>query len=373
MRPFLLLLCSLHLVPVSLVRAEGSLVRLDAEQRSHLDVRTALPEPVTAIPLAQAPGRVVLPPAKEFAVTSLQSGIITHVNVPLGVKVTKGQVLAEIDSVALVDLQRAVVDAYSVFDVAKSKMRRDETLLREGVISKMRWQETKSGYDRAQATLNAAEQTLKASGITAAEIERLKAGSKINGLYRVLAPVDGFVLARMAIVGQRVEALSPLFRIGKLDELWLEVDMPQERLKEARIGDRVTVENPRARARVIEISQSVDPQSQSALVRALVEQGTERLRPGMNVNVQMMHRSTDRIFRVPVAAVFNHEGRYYVFVKRPAGFEAVEVAVAGQEPYSMVLHEGLNEGEVVVIQGVAGLKAAWLGSSNGSNNHGHGE
>ena len=41
---------------------------------------------------------MVLPPAKEFAVTAAQSGVITHVNVPLGVKVTKGQVLAEIDS-----------------------------------------------------------------------------------------------------------------------------------------------------------------------------------------------------------------------------------------------------------------------------------
>jgi cobalt-zinc-cadmium efflux system membrane fusion protein len=90
----------------------------------------------------------------------------------------------------------------------------------------------------------------------------------------------------------------------------------------------------------------------------------------MNVNVQMLHRSTDQIFRVPVAAVFNHEGRNYVFVKRQAGFEAVEVAVAGQEPYHTVLHEGLKPGEAVVIQGVAALKAAWLG---GAASQGHGD
>jgi len=29
----------------------------------------------------------------------------------------------------------------------------------------------------------------------------------------------------------------------------------------------------------------------------------------------------------------------------------------------MVLHEGLQGGEAVVVQGVAGLKAAWLGST----------
>lgn len=344
-------------------------IPLDSEQTSHLDVRTVFPELVAGIPLAQAPGRVVLPPAKEFAVTAIQSGVITHVDVPLGVQVTKGQRLAEIDSVALVDLQRSLVDAAAVYGVAGAKLNRDNVLLREGVISRMRWQETQSDYERAQATLRAAEQTLLASGISRADIDRIKARkAQISGIYKVLAPVDGMVLDRMAIVGQRVDAFSPLFRIGKLDVLWLEVDMPQERLKEARIGDVVTVENPRVSAKIIEISQSVDPQSQSAVVRALVEAGAERLRPGMHVNVQTMHRSTDRIFKVPVSAVFSHEGRSYVFVKRQTGFEPVEVAVAGQEAYSMVLHEGLQGGEAVVVQGVAGLKAAWMAGADNPGN-----
>lgn len=344
--------------------AQGQLVEMNTEQSTHLDVLTATPEPVSSIPLALAPGRVVLPPAREFAVTAVQAGIVTRVDVPLGVSVSKGQVLAEVESVVLIDLQRAVVDASAAFGVAESKLHRDETLQREGVISQLRYQETRSDFERAQATLRAAEQTLLASGITPQEIQRIRSGQRLNGVYRVIAPVDGLVLARMAIVGQRVDALSPLFRIGRLDVLWIEIDMPQERLKEARIGDRVTVENPRVRARIIEIGQSVDPQSQSTVVRALVESGGERLRPGMNVNVQTLHRSTDRIFKVPMAAVFSHEGRSYVFVKRNSGFEAVEVAVAGQEAYNMVLHEGLQGGEAVVVQGVAGLKAAWLGASD---------
>jgi cobalt-zinc-cadmium efflux system membrane fusion protein len=331
----------LFLLAPSLLWAEGAMVRLDPEQRSHLDVRTALPEPVSALPLALAPGRVAIPPAKEFAVTAVQAGVITRVNVPVGVKVTKGQVLAEVESIALVDLQRAVVDAHAVFKVATAKFQRDETLYREGVIAQSRWQETRSDFERAQASLRAAEQTLLASGIAAADIERIKDGNQINGLYPVLSPVEGIVLERLAIVGQKVDALAPLFRIGKLDELWLEVDMPQERVKEARIGDRITVESPKARARIIEIGQSVDPRNQS----------------------------TDRIFKVPVAAVFYHEGRSYVFVKRKAGYEAVQVQVAGQEAYNVVLHEGLQGGEAIVVQGIAGLKASWLGMAGG----GHGD
>ena len=46
---------------------------------------------------------------------------------------------------------------------------------------------------------------------------------------------------------------------------------------------------------------------------------------------------------------------------------AVEVAVAGQEAYSTVLHEGLQGNELIVVQGVAGLKAAWAGAAAGQS------
>ena len=345
--------------------ALDSTVHLSAEQIGHLGVRAVLPEAVTALPLARAPGRVVLPPAKEFVVSALQSGVISHVNVPVGVKVAKNQVLAQLRSATLLDAQRLLIDALSEYNLARSKLDRDQTLLQEGVISKMRWQETKGAFDKAQAALGEAEQILMASGVSPAEVEKLKASHKLDSLMEVRSPIDGVVLERMATVGQRVDAMAPLFRVGKLDELWLEVDMPQERLHEVKLGDRVMVESPKASARIIEVGQNVDRQSQSALVRAVVDQGAEELRPGMNLNTQLMHRSTDRIFRIPVAAVFSHEGKSYVFVKTAEGYAAREVAVAGQEAYSVSVHEGLEPGDEVAVQGVAGLKAAWLGIGEG--------
>lgn len=344
--------------------AEGAepVVKLSPEQIAHLGIRTAQPEPVSALPLARAPGRVVLPPGREFVVSTLQSGVVNRVNVPQGVRVKKGQALAEIRSPAFLDVQKTLLDAASVLNVAQVKLHRDQVLLKEGVISQLRWQETKSDFDKAQATLKAAEQTLLASGMTAAEVERLKATRHIDSLLEVYAPTDGVVLERLATVGQRVDALAPLFRLGKLDQLWVEVDMPQERLHEIKLGDRVVVENPKATARIIEVSQNVDPASQTALVRAVVEAGALQLRPGMQINVQLMHRSTDHIVRVPSEAVFSHQGQNYVFVKTADGFAAREVRVAGEEPYRVTIHEGLNPGDSVVVQGVAALKAAWLGT-----------
>jgi cobalt-zinc-cadmium efflux system membrane fusion protein len=349
------------LLVASAAAAAEALIRLTHEQTAHAGIRTALAEPVAAMPLARAPGRVVLPPAEEFAVSALQGGFISRVNVPVGATVSKGQTLAEIRSNTLLEVQRALLDAVSKLNVAQAKSNRDQTLLREGIISRLRWQETKSDFDQAQAALHEAEQTLANSGASPADIERLKTSRRLDAILKIRAPADGIVLERLAVVGQKVDALTPLFRVGKLDQLWLELNVPQERLHEAKIGDRVTVEDPKATARIIEIGQSVDPKSQSALVRAVVEQHGGKLLPGMNINVQLMHRSTDAILRVPAAAVFAHQGRQYVFVKTGEGYEAREILVAGQEIYRVVVHEGLKPGEDIVIQGVAALKAAWLG------------
>ena len=54
--------------PLALM-ADSHMIPLSEEQASHLGVITAAPQPVSGIPLAQAPGGVVLPPAQGFAVT----------------------------------------------------------------------------------------------------------------------------------------------------------------------------------------------------------------------------------------------------------------------------------------------------------------
>lgn len=344
----------------SLAMAAGSMLTLTDEQADHLGVRLIAPESVSHLPLGRAAAHIVLPPDNEYQVSAPQSGVIEHVTVALGSSVEKGQVMARIQSPALLELQKTMLDAASEFDISKARLERDRTLLAEGVIARIRWLETQSQYQKAEASLNSARQTLMISGLSHREISTLESGHQLSGLTEVRAPVSGIVLERTAVTGQRVEWLTPLFRVGQLHTLWLEVSVPQERIGEMIPGDHIHLEKPQAEARILEISRNVDTNSQTALVRAVVEQGNTDLRPGMNVTVQLMHNSRDVIFRLPVAAVFVHESRSYVFVKTPAGYEARPVDIAGEEEHHVVVHGGLNTGEQVVIQGVAGLKAAWL-------------
>ncbi|QXP85706.1 efflux RND transporter periplasmic adaptor subunit [Methylococcus sp. Mc7] len=355
------------LAPLLLGTPAGAdpIIKLDAQQIEHLDIRVAKPEIVDALPLAWAPARVVIPPDREFIVSAPQAGVITRIDVALGSSVTPGQVVAEMQSPDLLTLQRDLLNASTEYELAGSKLSRDQKLLDEGVISRLRWQETRSAFDKAQANLRQAEQVLEASGMSAKDIGELKRSRRISNTLSLRTPIQGILLDRLATVGQRVSMLAPLFRIGNVDRLWLEIDMPQERLSEIRLKDRVELDSPRIRATIIEVSQNVRPDSQTALVRAVIDEHDDSVRAGQNVNVQVMHASTDFICRVPLAAVFSEGGQQYVFVRTSDGFAVRAVKIAAVDGRKAIIHEGLTADDRVAVQGVAALKAAWTGLGGG--------
>lgn len=352
------------ILPVS---ANEALVRLSPEQARDIGIQTLKPRMTHQMPLARAPARVTLPPQNEHIVAAPVAGFVDHVEVALGVDIQAGQMLARIRSPELLALERGVLDADTHLRLADAKLHRDRTLLAEGIIAMIRYEETRSDHDRALTALKEAEQLLSAVGFSEADIRTLKRGRKLSDSLVVRSPIAGIILERMATAGQRVDLLAPLFKVGRLDELWLEIDMPSERLSEARIGDHVTIENTELGARITHIGQQVSPTSQSALVRAVVERKTDAIRPGQHVNVQLMHASTDQLFRVPLTALFSHEGKDWVFVTTPQGYAPRTVSVASRDQREAVIHAGLQEGDEVVVRGVVALKASWTGLGPGDD------
>jgi cobalt-zinc-cadmium efflux system membrane fusion protein len=350
---------------LTLTAYADTLIKLSPEQLEHLDVRSVKPEVVDALPLAWAPARVVIPPDREYIVSAPQAGVISRINVALGSNVTQGQVVAEMQSPDLLALQRGLLNAMTEYNLAQTKLNRDQKLLDEGIISNLRLQETRSMYDKSQINLREAEQILSSSGMSRKEVAALEQSRAISNTLMLRTPISGVLLERLATVGQRVGMLAPLFRVGNVEQLWLEIDMPQERLKEVRLKDRVELQTPQIHATIIEVSQNVRVDSQSALVRARIDEHDENVRAGQNVNVQIMHASTDFICRIPLAAVVSEEGKQYVFVKTVDGFVAREVKVAVSDGHNAIIHEGLTAQDSVAVQGVAALKAAWTGLGGG--------
>ncbi len=86
----------------------------------------------------------------------------------------------------------------------------------------------------------------------------------------------------------------------------------------------------------------VHAEDQGVLVRAEVTEGTERLRPGQFVEVQLASAAAETGWRVPAAAVVRNAGAAYLFVARPGGFVAIPIQVLAEEEQNAVVAGSLG-------------------------------
>jgi cobalt-zinc-cadmium efflux system membrane fusion protein len=347
--------CSLN------VSAENMQIKISPEQINNLAIKVG---PLVAshhVPLLYVPARVVVPSNHEQLVSAAQPGFLTQLHANIGDKVAKGQILAQIHSPELVALQQQYLTARSELNLVSLEQSRDKKLLQEGVIAQRRWQQTQALHNSKAAVADEARQLLSIAGMSAGEINALAKTHKLTSLLNVRAPVDGVVLDRMVTLGSRLDMQAPLYRIADLSELWLEINIPQERMQNLQLGDLVKVENSDISAKISLLGQSVNRENQTMLARAVILGKTDQLRVGQNLNVQIMQDAGETGFRVPNSAIAQNTGHSYVFVRNAEGFKVTEVTVVGKQDLDSLISGPISADAQIAMQGAVALKANWLG------------
>ncbi len=225
-----------------LLRPENA-IQISTEQIANLGVKLGKLTPAQHIPGLYAPAKVVIPPSHEYVVSASAAGVINQLLVAVGDKVEKGAVLARVSSPDLLMLQQQYLKAASELQLSQSAYNRDQKMLSEGVIAERRWQETRSQHSTFVSAAHEARQLLAIAGMPEADINRLAKTRRFNSVLTVIAPISGVVLEQMAATGESINNLAPLYRIANLDELWLDINIPQERIGSIKVGDQVAVDN----------------------------------------------------------------------------------------------------------------------------------
>jgi membrane fusion protein, heavy metal efflux system len=347
------------------VWALESQIEIDAQQIAHLNIQTGALRDSARTPLLYAPAKVVAPASHERLVTSPQPGLLVQLTANIGDTVKKNQLLAQINSPELVALQRDFLTAANEMNLAERGYNRDKKLLDEGVIADRRWNETETLFLSKQAQANSARQLLQIAGMNDAEINHLQNSGHLNGLLPIRAPMSGVVLERKVGMGARLDMQAPIYLLADLSELWLEINIPQERARQVEIGDQAVVEQANATAVIRLVGQSVNQDNQTVPVRAVLNADAGGLRIGQSVNVQIFQRNRLHGFIVDSAAMAEHQGRNYIFVRNASGFYATEVKVIGKQEHEALVGGPLHGGEEIAVRGAAALKAVWLGLGGG--------
>lgn len=300
------------------------------------------------------PARVLVPNEQMRVVAAPVGGMIEMLAVAPGTRVKRGQVLARLSSPQALELQRDALQAGSQSGLLQQNLKRDEALFAEGLIAESRLQATRAAASQAAAQASERQQGLALAGI---------APGKLGGPLALVSPLDGVVLEQGVQLGQRVEASTLLYRIAKLQPLWLEIQAPLAVAAGLRLGMPLKLSGSELSGKLIAIGRAVDPASQTVLLRAEVGKGAESLTPGQVVEVEIA--AGDRGLSVPASALIRHAGQTLVFVQeanddKGRRFAVRSVRVLGQGGESVRV-DGLKAGENIAVKGVSGLKAMLTG------------
>ena len=356
-----------NLLGYSLFSIADDTIIISKVQLYNLGIKLGKLQQVKQIPLLYAPAKVVIPPAQEYIISAAQAGLISKLNVAIGDSVEKGQVLAQINSPELLTLQRQYLKARSERNLGLAVYQRDKKLLEEGIISDRRWQETRTRYEGNVASVNEAHQLLEIAGMSANDIKRLARTRRLSSQLEVYSPITGVVLERMVVAGERIDILEPLYRIANLDQLWLEINIPQERISVLKLGDRVNVINTQTKAHISLLGQSVNPTNQTVLVRAIIDSKDSTVRAGQTVNSQIIQSSDKPVYKVPNAGIALSGGQAFVFSRSAQGFLIKQVEVIGKEGGNSFITGDMKSSEEIAVRGAVALKAKWMGLGEGGD------
>jgi Cu(I)/Ag(I) efflux system membrane fusion protein len=199
----------------------------------------------------------------------------------------------------------------------------------------------------------AARRRLLLWDMSAGEIDSIVRSGRPMRAVTLRSPVDGVVLTKTAILGNKTMAGETLYEIADLREVWVLADVYESELPYVRVGTmaQVSASSVGGRSwtgRVAFVPPVIDPNTRTAKVRIDLPNSDGTLRPDMFADV-ILQEPIGLVIAVPEGAVLMTGTRSIVFVARGDGtFEPREVQTGAHVEGFWEIRKGVSAGETVV-------------------------
>lgn len=248
-------------------------------------------------------------------------------------------------------------------EVALAALAREERLFQSGARSREQLLEAERAERQAAIRAENYLAILRLLGASA----RQAASSAGRIEIPIVAPAPGLVTEVHLSLGETVGPETELLTIADLSEVYAEADVHEPDLPLIAEGQpvRVSVRSQperHYRGTVTALPGSLDPQTRTARVRALLANPGERLRPETFVTVEFEAARAERAaLSVPAGAVQTVDNQPVVFVELARGrYEPRPVRLGSSAGERVAVLAGLEAGERVVTTGSYLLKSQQL-------------
>jgi RND family efflux transporter MFP subunit len=294
-------------------------------------------------------------------------GRLTTVNVKLGDRVRRGQVIAKIEDREIVEQVRQAEASHQVAEatirqreadlkLAETSVERSRNLYGRQLLPRQTLDDAEARYTAAVAQLDLARAQMAQS---AARLQELR----INlANTNVVSPVDGFVARRNVDPGAWVSQQAGVASIVDISSLRLVANVVEKDLRMVSTGDPAVVEvdafpGETFKGRIARVSPILDPATRTAPLEVEIPNPDYRLKPGMYAKVNLQVETRSNVLIVPKVAVIDSEGQrgiYQATAENRAAFKPVKVGLENSERAEIL--EGLREGEVIITNGAGALR-----------------
>ncbi len=299
---------------------------------------------------------IVIPSSNGQAlVQPAQSGKIYALNVNVGQRVTKGQLLAifepSIDAASLVNFAAERNNVIAEYEAAKKEY--DRLQLLKDIAAKQ-------DIDEAEARLKKASENKKL-------FEGLAGGSTdASRLVYLRSPIDGVVENFTLSIGTTVTAGETIFTVTNLSKVYIEAQVFDKDVDRVVNGGRFTAEctddnHQCSEVHLLSMAQSINPTNQSQRVLFEMDNPGGEFKIGEFVNVSVFAKEASRKIAVPNSAISEINGRPVVFIKDAAEQYSVSFIQPGEDNGSFtVVLKGVEENERVVVNATYQAKMIYL-------------
>jgi HlyD family secretion protein len=260
-----------------------------------------------------------LEPTNEVDVGAETNGRVAEVLVDFNDRVSKGQVLARLDTeqlsaklaqsrAALSAAEATVRQAAATLAESRTRSNRVTQMFQHNVASRQDMETAQADMKRAQATLEKTRADAALAAAMVAQDQTALAKAEIH------APIDGIVLTRNIEPGQTLAVqlqMPVLFKIASdLSQMELKIDIDEADIGSVREGQTATFTvdafpQRRFSARLTSLRNS--PKTEAGVVTyegvLTVDNSTRLLRPGLTANAEILVASIDTALLVPNGAL----------------------------------------------------------------------
>jgi len=290
------------------------------------------------------PGNIEVNKDRVFRVHPTAGGIITNVQVRLGDRVQKGQVLATVQSPDIAAFNRDKKSTLAELTMASRNLSMAESLHESGIYSERDLLQARNEVERLES-----------------ELERLREEQLVLGIeegqqaYTIRAPEPGFIVERNINPGTKLSAdEGHVFKISDLRNVWVVANVSESDIGNIRIGDTVSIrtlafQDREFKGEIVRMSNTIDPNRRT--MEAIIELSNPDfvLRPGMFANIALHAEEEEVFIQIPSRALIFDNNEYFVVVYNDhCDVEIRKVDIQRRNGDKTFLASGVEDGERIV-------------------------